>query len=132
MELKTNVINEMKLYNYIGKKTLQNKEIPLSSGVYFVWSKKELIYIGKANELRKRIAQHFGNGIMVVHMFDPDEANKISIIETENVSDAEKLEEQFLDLIFPKYNKFPFYKNTTGVYLHANPIKAIEGAREIF
>ena len=36
----------MKFYNCRGKKTIQNNYLPDTAGVYFIWSKDELLYIG--------------------------------------------------------------------------------------
>jgi len=100
----------MKLYNAVGDKTFTNNNIPKCSGVYFLWSEKELIYIGKAKNLRIRIAQHSGNGFMKIHMVNPEELEKVSVIKCEDEFDATRLEKQFLELIFPKYNQKPWYE----------------------
>ena len=39
------------------------KNIPESPGVYKFFSKKELIYIGKAKNLKKRTSSYFGNSL---------------------------------------------------------------------
>ncbi len=101
----------MKLYKATGKNKIENDWIPESSGVYFLWSKYELLYIGKAKNLRRRVAQHFGNGFMVQHMVNPDEVLKVSIIFTKDEFDALRLESKLLKLLPTKWNKKPFYKS---------------------
>lgn len=100
----------MRMYRIKGNKTFQNKLIPTSSGVYFLWSNYELLYIGKAQNLRYRIAQHIGNGFLQQRMINPDEAKKVSIIFTKDLNDAEELEKELLKLIPTKWNKVPLYK----------------------
>ena len=100
----------MKFYRARGKNTIQNPLIPTVPGVYFLWSKDELLYIGKTDDLRKRIAQHLGNAFMVRHMVNPNEVKKVSIIFTSNGNKAEELEQQLINLVPTKWNKNPFYK----------------------
>lgn len=100
----------MNIYNPRCKKTLVNKWIPESPGVYFLWSKYDLLYIGKAKNLQKRIAQHLGSGLMVQHIINPEEVWKVSIIFTKDEFDAARLEKNLIDLIPTKHNKFPFFK----------------------
>ena len=95
----------MKIYRTKGKNTLQNQYIPEHSGIYFIWSKNELLYIGKTKNLRKRIAQHFGNGFLSQHMFNPEEGWRVSVIFTKDEFDAERLEQQLINLIPTKNNK---------------------------
>jgi excinuclease ABC subunit C len=47
------------------KETLKKKKIPSAPGVYFfLGSKKEILYIGKATSLKNRIASYFANDII--------------------------------------------------------------------
>lgn len=100
----------MRLYRARGKKTFQNNLIPESPGVYFLWSKYELLYIGKSKNLRKRIAQHLGNAFITLRMVNPDEVNKVSVIFTRDVSEAERVEKILIKLIPTKWNDQPFYE----------------------
>jgi len=94
-----------------GKKTLQNKEIPATSGIYFFFSKeKDLIYIGKSTNLRRRVAQHFGCSILALDMVNSDLVHFVSFIETPDEFDALRLEKSYLQNIQPHYNVNPFYQ----------------------
>ena len=84
--------------------------IPEVTGVYFLWSKKELLYIGKAKKIKNRISEHKSNGLFATHMINPDELWKVSIIETADEFDAARLEKALLNLIPTKWNQLPFYK----------------------
>lgn len=100
-----------RMYVARGKKTIQNPQIPETSGVYLFWSSYELLYIGKAKNLRMRIAQHLGNSPFKLDMINPDEIRKVSVIFTKDIYDAEILETQLIQLIPTKWNKKPFYKS---------------------
>jgi DNA polymerase-3 subunit epsilon len=100
----------MRLYKPQGTKTIQNSQIPDCSGVYFLWSKTELLYIGKAKNLRLRISQHFSNGMLTQHMVNPEEIKKVSVIFTKDEFDALRLEDSLVKLIPTKWNNKPFYK----------------------
>lgn len=100
----------MKLYRSKGKNTLLNHKISDTAGVYFLWNKYELLYIGKAKNLKMRIAQHMGRGFTTIHMVNPDEVTKVSVIYTKDEFDAERLEKQLVKLIPTKFNNEPFYE----------------------
>jgi len=100
----------MKIYRPQGKNKIENDWIPETSGVYFLWSKYELLYIGKSKNLKKRIAQHFSNGFLAQHMVNPDEIWRVSIILTKDEFDALRLESNLIKLIPTKWNGSPFYK----------------------
>ena len=100
----------MRIYKAKGKNQITNNDIPESAGVYFLFSKNELLYIGKSKNLRKRIADHFCNGLMKVHMVNPDEILKVGIILTKDEFIAMSIEDKLIKLIPTKWNKNPFYK----------------------
>ena len=115
-----------------GKKTLSNKKIPTTSGIYFMFSKEQnLLYIGKAKNLRIRIAQHFGNGFLSLPMVNSDEVSFISFIEVEDEFDALRLEQAYLDKLNPTYNNHPFYQRKEWEELRY-PKTAVERARDVF
>jgi excinuclease UvrABC nuclease subunit len=89
---------------------MQNPQIPNCAGVYFLWSNIELLYIGKAKNLRLRISQHFSNGMLVQHMVNSDEIKKVSVIFTKDEFDALRLEDNLIKLIPTKWNNRPLYK----------------------
>ncbi len=98
--------------------------LPETSGVYFLFSKNELLYIGKAKNLKKRINQHFGNGYLQRHIVNPEEINKIMIRITKDEFDAERIKSYLLKLLPTKFNKNWFcnkeyyldWRNQTGIF----------------
>jgi len=101
----------MKFYEPKGEHKIQNNNIPEVPGVYFLWSKKELIYIGYSHNLRKRIAQHSSESIMNTQMVDLKLIFKVSIMLTKNEEDAKRIEQELINLIPTMFNKNPFYKS---------------------
>ena len=100
----------MILYRPKGIKTVQNPKIPPTAGVYFLWSERELLYIGKSKNVRMRIAQHLGNAFITFRMVNPDEVKKVSVMFTKDEFDAERIEKQLLEIIPTKWNGSPFYE----------------------
>ena len=90
---------------------LTDKRIPTCSGVYFLWSQKELLYIGKTKNLRRRILQHMGYGLLYMHLVNPEEVWRVSVILTQDEFDAERLEQQLIKLIPTKNNHNWFCKS---------------------
>ena len=122
----------MKFYEPIGEHQTQNNNIPELPGVYFFWSRKELIYIGYSNNLRKRIGKHFGEGFMKVisQMVDTKLVWKVSIMITKDKVEANTIEQQLIKLIPTKFNKIPFYKSIEDS--KDNIKKALESYEELF
>lgn len=91
------------------KKTIlkQIKKLPKTPGVYLFCGKKgEIIYIGKAKNIRKRVSSHFkkpsdGN---VTKEKMVSFARKIKFIETESEIDAIIEESALIKRYLPKYN----------------------------
>ena len=92
------------------------KNIPESPGVYKFFSKKELIYIGKAKNLKKRTSSYFGNSLkdrktnQIRRLTD-----HIEIFITNNEVEALLLEQNLIKENKPKFNillrddkSFPF------------------------
>ncbi|MHB1662016.1 MAG: excinuclease ABC subunit UvrC, partial [bacterium] len=86
--------------------TLKNKGIPQSPGVYLMKDiKGDVIYVGKAKNLKKRVSQYFSGkkaGIKTEHL-----VSKIYDIETivsQNELDAFLLENTLIKQYKPKYN----------------------------
>ena len=104
--------NRLRMYLFFqpnGKNTIQNNKIPEWSGVYFLWSKEMLLYIGSSKNLRKRIGQHLSEGFKK-YIVNPEEVWKVSIILTKDEFDARRLESQLLKLIPTKNNGNWFYE----------------------
>lgn len=114
----------MKFYKPKGSKTMLNNLIPEHSGVYFLWSKYELLYIGKTKNLKKRIAQHLSKSFLTQQQVNPDEIWKVSIIFSKDEFDALRLETNLINIIPTKFNKSPFFqsdiywdwRNRTGIF----------------
>lgn len=102
------------------------KILPRKAGVYiFKDSKGDIIYIGKAKNLRDRVRSYFQNrGVNVFYMKPPDFIEKISSIDyvvTDNEAEALILEGTLIKKNRPKYNielkddkSYPFIAITAG------------------
>src|SRR3989339_284776 len=82
-------------------------KIPHSPGVYkFLNEKKEILYIGKAKDLRKRVANYFRNaddrGVLIQKMLE--QADDIAWVETNSEIEALILEDNLIKEIMPRYN----------------------------
>jgi excinuclease ABC subunit C len=82
-------------------------KIPHSSGVYkFLNDKQEVLYIGKAKDLRKRVANYFRNaddrGTRIQKMVE--QADDISFLVTNSDIEALILEDNLIKESMPKYN----------------------------
>ncbi len=118
----------------------QIKRFPTGPGLYFMkGAKEEVLYIGKAKNLRSRIASYFQQGSDVAETRGPkiaDMLNKvetIDFIETETEVDAMLKEARLIKDIRPPYNTdlvddktFPYLEITTGddfpgVYITRKP-----------
>jgi predicted GIY-YIG superfamily endonuclease len=86
-----------------------NKRLPDSSGVYFLWSKYELLYIGKSNNIRKRVAQHLSRNFFSKDMVVAEEVIKVSFLLTRDEFDALRLESHLLKIFPTKWNGNPAY-----------------------
>lgn len=81
------------------------KKIPESPGVYKFFSKKELIYIGKAKNLKKRTSSYFGNSLkdrktnQIKRLTD-----HIEVFITNNEVEALLLEQNLIKESKPKFN----------------------------
>ncbi len=89
-------------------KDLKKIKLPDKPGVYFFYSGRELLYIGKATSLRSRVASYFGRdliatrGPLLVDMVT--KANKIKFEITDSVLEALILEANLIKKHQPKYN----------------------------
>jgi len=85
----------------------QRKALPNSSGVYlFRDGRRTVLYIGKATQLRSRVASYFtGNDSRGERIFNMVAQSKtISFIETDTVLEAVILEANLIRKLKPKYN----------------------------
>lgn len=65
------------------------------SGVYFLWRKQEIVYVGQAKDLRRRIGQHLAEGLKA---FDG-----LSFVLCE-IGGLDRLERHYIQLHAPLYN----------------------------
>ena len=68
-------------------------------GVYFLIKNKKIIYIGRSNNVIRRIGRHIGNGIK-----DFDAVTYIEIPER-YIADTNHIELSYIQMFKPKYNK---------------------------
>jgi excinuclease ABC subunit C len=78
-------------------------QLPKNSGVYFFYAKKELIYIGKAINIKNRVKNHFNQPSYRDNLFI-DKVNKIGFTETNSEIEALILEANLIKKHQPKYN----------------------------
>ncbi|AHB41844.1 excinuclease ABC subunit C [candidate division SR1 bacterium RAAC1_SR1_1] len=78
--------------------------IPQEPGVYFFKDKKDIVlYIGKAKNLQKRVAQYFAAG-SVWKQDMMQKAEKVDFIVVQNESEALYLEDNLIKQHLPEYN----------------------------
>jgi excinuclease ABC subunit C len=92
----------MEKFKFLNKKNLN--KLPKSSGVYcFTNKKEEVLYIGKASNLRKRVKDHFQNPTLKEEFF-LNETEKIGYIKTDSEISALILEANLIKKYKPKFN----------------------------
>jgi len=91
------------------KEKLQTKKLPETPGVYFfLGSKKEILYIGKATSLKSRVRSYFASDIatkrssLIAQMVA--EAKSVEFTKTDSVLEALILESNLIRTHKPKYN----------------------------
>jgi excinuclease ABC subunit C len=81
------------------------RSAPHQPGVYLFKSASGVpIYIGKAKDLRNRVASYFGTGLMDRTAQMVSQASSLEFIVTDNESEAFLLESQLIKQYYPKYN----------------------------
>ncbi len=86
---------------------LDIKSFPQSPGVYLMKDKKgAILYIGKAKNLKKRVAQYFGREACTRYQikFLMERVAAIEYVQTETEKEAILLEFKFIQEHLPKYN----------------------------
>ena len=91
----------MEKFRYLAKE--KTEKIPKVTGVYVLSSPKEMLYIGKATNLRDRMKNHFQQPTYRDDLFI-DQVTKIGYIETNSEIEALLLESQLIKYRSPKYN----------------------------
>lgn len=88
----------------MGKMISQFPVLPHKPGVYFFWRGKTLLYVGKAADLRARIASHRRAQPGEKSHALLREADRLTFEESESAIDALLKEAQFIKRHQPKYN----------------------------
>jgi hypothetical protein len=79
----------------IGSKELNIKQFETRSGIYFLYNNDELVYIGQAYNLSRRILDHLNEGIKVFNRV------RYNIVPVESLNDVETT---LISSFKPKYN----------------------------
>ncbi|HIH18535.1 TPA: excinuclease ABC subunit UvrC [Candidatus Micrarchaeota archaeon] len=81
------------------------RSAPRSPGVYIFKDKAgSILYIGKAKDIRNRIANYFGKGLLDRTGQMVSNASSLEFIVTDNEAEALLLESRLIKQHFPKYN----------------------------
>ncbi len=91
----------MEKFKFILKKNL--KRLPRESGVYCFKGKDEILYIGKAANIRERVKNHFKQPTFKDYLF-LEKIEKIGYIKTNSEIEALILEAKLIKEIKPKFN----------------------------
>ena len=91
----------MEKFNFVSKENLN--KIPKVPGVYCFLNEKEILYIGKAANLRERIKNHFQQPSFKDYLF-LDKVEKIGYIKTGSEIEALILEANLIKKYQPKFN----------------------------
>lgn len=88
-------------FKFLQKEKL--KKLPTETGVYFFKSGDEILYIGKAANLKERVKNHFQNPAFRDYLF-LDKVTEIGYIKTDSEIEALILEANLIKKYQPKYN----------------------------
>jgi len=101
--------------------TRSEEDIPNLPGVYHFKRQDEILYIGKANNLKKRIKSYFNKKLPIKDRKIIEQSDSIDYIVTENEIEALILEENEIKEYQPKYNirlkddkRYPYIKVTVS------------------
>jgi excinuclease ABC subunit C len=89
------------MFKFLSKN--QISKIPKVPGVYCFKNEKEILYIGKASNLRERVKNHFQQPSYKDYLF-LDKVEKIGYIKTDSEIEALILEAELIKKIQPKFN----------------------------
>lgn len=90
--------------NHLSKLKEMVKVSPHQAGVYFWYKNKEILYVGRASDLKNRLSQYFSKRIdnRIAEMVA--QADKISYIICDSILEAIILEAENIKKYWPKYN----------------------------
>jgi len=97
-------------------------ELPDKPGVYlFMDSAYNIIYVGKAKSVKKRVKSHFGRDLDARHLAMISQVRTVDCVLTKNEKEALVLEDQLIKEIKPRYNialrdgkTYPYLEITAG------------------
>ena len=91
--------------NIPGSVTEQRRKLPDSPGVYlFKDAKGDVLYVGKARSIRKRVSGHFSGKSTMGGGFMVSRIAQIDFLVTENEAEALLAEQQFIKRHRPRFN----------------------------
>ncbi len=108
------------------------KTVPKKEGVYFLWSKDVLLYIGRGLNLKERIRQHLFPPTLWYALVDPDEIDKISFQETKEGRRYEDMEKALLLNLITKNNGMHNWYKSKVLRDSIDIDKAIKGVIDAF
>lgn len=84
---------------------IQVKNLPTKPGIYIFKDKKgNILYVGKAKNIKKRIIQHFQKQLVPDKQFMIKKIDKIDYVLTKNELEAILLETEYIKKYKPKFN----------------------------
>lgn len=108
------------------------KNLPDSPGIYLFYKDRELLYVGKAASLKKRVRSYFSNSknIRPIELLI-NEINDIKWISTDSAIEAAILEAKYIKKFRPKYNVMgKDDKSWIYLYLTKEPFPKLKTIRE--
>ncbi|MBI1971289.1 MAG: GIY-YIG nuclease family protein [Candidatus Wildermuthbacteria bacterium] len=88
-------------FHYIPRENLE--KLPKDPGVYALAGPEEILYIGKAQNIKERVKNHFSQSSYRDHLFR-DKVKRVGYIPTQSDIDALLLESSLIKKLQPKYN----------------------------
>ena len=79
------------------------KDIPSLQGIYFIWSKNKLLYIGETDNLNTRLRNHIGNS-----SYSSVNPKIVQYLSYEEISHCKDAEDDLLNWLSTKNNNNPF------------------------
>ena len=101
--------------------SLPNIKVKNTRGIYFLYDRGELVYIGQSICIQRRIFQHFhGDNKIYIKEFD-----SYRFIEINDDESLDKIEQLFILEYQPKYNK-----NTLGMGVYSKDLRKPKESRQ--
>jgi len=84
-------------------KPKKNYQLPKTSGVYIFKKGRQILYIGKAGNIKERVKNHFQQATFRDNLFI-NQMEKVGFIKTNSEIEALILEANLIKMCQPKYN----------------------------